>query len=80
MNSQNVTPHQQEVLLRLSHYPSLSIKEVASLLSVSSAAATKAIQRLERKKLVSCTQDEWDRRLVRVKLTTKGQQIVTYKG
>ena len=71
-----VTPRQLEVLTRLSTREQWSIGEVALLLGVSSAAATKAIARLERKGLVSRTVDEVDRRCVNVRVTQAGNQII----
>ena len=67
-----VTPRQLEVLTHLSTREQWSIGEVALMLGVSSAAATKAIARLERKGLVSRTVDEVDRRCVNVRVTQAG--------
>ena len=58
----SITPRQFEVLGYLAKRERWSVGEVASTLGVSSAAATKAIARLERKGLVTRTVDIMDRR------------------
>lgn len=68
----SVTPRQLEVLTFLSHRDHWSVGEVAVALKVSSAAATKAIARLERKGLVTRVVDMMDRRCVNVSLTRAG--------
>ncbi len=70
----SITPRQLEVLSFLARREQWSIGEVASGLGVSSAAATKAITRLERKGLVSRTVDVMDRRCVNVRLTRSGSE------
>jgi len=51
------------------------VGEIASALKVSSAAATKAVTRLERKGLVTRTVDQMDRRFVNVSLTGAGVDV-----
>ncbi|GAC1378320.1 MAG: hypothetical protein NVSMB33_02260 [Ktedonobacteraceae bacterium] len=68
----SITPRQLEVLTFLSRREHWSVGEVASALKVSSAAATKAIARLERKGLVTRAIDMMDRRCVNVSLTRAG--------
>jgi DNA-binding MarR family transcriptional regulator len=70
--STSVTPRQLEVLTFLLRRERWSVGEVASALKVSSAAATKAITRLERKGLVTRAIDMMDRRCVNVTLTPVG--------
>ena len=70
--TRNITPRQLEVLSFLAGREQWSVGEVASGLGVSSAAATKAISRLERKGLVSRAIDVMDRRCVNVRLTRSG--------
>ena len=74
--STNITPRQLEVLGYLAGREHWSVGEVASTLGVSSAAATKAIARLERKGLVTRTVDVMDRRCVNVRLTRSGSDAV----
>lgn len=68
----NVTPRQLEVLSCLARRDSWLVGEIASALKVSSAAATKAVARLERKGLVNRSVDMMDRRCVNVSLTRTG--------
>jgi DNA-binding MarR family transcriptional regulator len=74
--SSSITPRQLEVLGFLARREQWSVGEVASGLGVSSAAATKAVARLERKGLVSRTVDVMDRRCVNVRLTRAGADAV----
>ena len=70
----SITPRQLEVLSFLAGREQWSVGQVAEGLRVSSAAATKAISRLERKGLVSRTVDVMDRRCVNVRLTRAGSE------
>ncbi len=71
-----ITPRQLEVLSYIARKDRWSVGEVASALGVSSAAATKAIVRLERKGLVTRTVDMMDRRCVNVRITRAGSDAV----
>lgn len=71
-----VSMHQREILLLLSQHNQVTIGELASLLGVNSAAATKNVQRLEQKQLVKRLVDEWDRRRVLISLTNDGQSVL----
>jgi DNA-binding MarR family transcriptional regulator len=71
-----ITPRQLEVLAFLVRRDHWSVGEVASALKVSSAAATKAIARLERKGLVTRAVDQMDRRCVNVSVTRSGAEAV----
>lgn len=70
----SVTPRQLEVLTFLAGRDRWFVGEIASTLKVSSAAATKAIARLERKGLVVRAIDMMDRRCVNVSLTRSGSE------
>ncbi|MEO8956336.1 MAG: MarR family transcriptional regulator [Ktedonobacteraceae bacterium] len=70
----SVTPRQLEVLTFLSDRDHWLVGEIATALKVSSAAATKAIARLERKGLVVRAIDMMDRRCVNVSLTRSGSE------
>jgi DNA-binding MarR family transcriptional regulator len=72
----SATPRQVEVLQLLARRDHWSVGGVATELGVSSAAATKAIVRLERKGLVSRSVDMMDRRCVIVRITRAGTDIV----
>ena len=71
-----VTQHQRAILQLLSQSNQMTIGELASLLGVSSVAATKNIHRLERKKLVKREVDKWDRRRTLLILTDAGSSIL----
>lgn len=71
-----VTPRQIEVLTFLSKREHWSVGEVATALGVSSAAATKAIARLERKGLATRSVDMMDRRCVNVRITRAGSDVI----
>ncbi len=72
----SITPRQFEVLTFLSRQECWSVGEIASALGVSSAAATKAVARLERKGLVRRSENMMDRRCVDVTLTRSGNEAI----
>ncbi|HZU67911.1 MAG TPA: MarR family transcriptional regulator [Ktedonobacteraceae bacterium] len=72
----NLTPRQFEVLTFLAQRERWSVGEIASALGVSSAAATKAVARLERKGLVKRAENMTDRRCVDVTLTRSGNEAL----
>ena len=72
----SLTSRQLEVLTFLCSRDHWSVGEVASSLKISSAAATKAIARLERKGLVMRAVDLMDRRCVNVSLTRAGTETI----
>lgn len=74
--SLSITPRQLEVLRYLSQRERWSVGEIASTLGVSSAAATKAVVRLERKGLVRRSENMMDRRCVDVSLTSRGTEAL----
>ncbi|GCE12127.1 MarR family transcriptional regulator [Tengunoibacter tsumagoiensis] len=74
--SANITSRQLEVLAFLARREHWLVGEIASALGVSSAAATKAIARLERKGLVTRSVDMMDRRCVNVRITRAGSEAV----
>lgn len=71
-----LTRHQRAVLQLLSQHNEATIGELATLLGVTSVAATKNIHRLEQKHLVMRVVDERDRRRTQIVLTDTGQSIV----
>jgi len=72
--SSRITLRQLEVLTLLARRDRWSVGEIAIALKVSSAAATKAVDRLERKGLVTRSIDMMDRRCVNVQLTKAGRE------
>ena len=71
-----VTPRQLEILTILSRREHWSVGELASALGVSSAAATKAIARLQHKDLVRRSENIVDRRSVDVSITPRGSETI----
>ena len=53
-----------------------SIGEIADGLSISNAASAKLVDRLVRKKLLTREEDPKDRRVLKIKLTPKGQELL----
>ncbi len=74
---QQVTPSQLVALRYLSLNESSLMSDVADGLGISFPAATKTIDRLVRKALVSRAEDSHDRRVVRIRLTDRGRQLVS---
>jgi DNA-binding MarR family transcriptional regulator len=74
--SSTVTSRQIEVLTMLSRSTFCSLGEIVSALGVSYAAASKMINRLESKGLVTRSINEMDRRSTDIRITQKGTQIV----
>lgn len=73
---QQVTPAQLVALRYLSLNQSSLMSDVAEGLGISFPAATKTVDRLVRKELASRSEDPHDRRVVRIKLTDRGRELV----
>lgn len=71
-----ITYSQFKLLKLVSISDTLSIGDVASFLGISNAAASKAVDRLVRKKLIERTEYAADRRAVRLALLETGQRII----
>jgi DNA-binding MarR family transcriptional regulator len=56
--------------------PGIKVSEISGLLNVASPTITQQINNLEAQGLVERTMDKEDRRVVRVRLTDKGEQVV----
>lgn len=67
---------QGSVLTFLSHHPDVTQKELAEALGVIPASLSEVLMKLERKGLVERKKDEIDRRMVRVRLTDRGEKAV----
>lgn len=78
--SLRLTQHQKSLLYLLSQHQEVTIGELASLLGVTSVAATKNIHGLEQKRLVIRLEDERDRRRTLIVLADAGQSIVDEIG
>jgi DNA-binding MarR family transcriptional regulator len=72
----NITPRQLEVLGCLAQRDHWSVGEVATLLGVSSAAATKVLARLERKGLITREENVLDRRCADITITRAARELL----
>jgi DNA-binding MarR family transcriptional regulator len=70
-----LTYPQYLVLLVLWEQDDLAVKEIGQLLHLDSGTLTPLLKRMERAGLVQRRRDERDERLVRVTLTSKGQDL-----
>lgn len=71
----NVTVSQSATLLALPQEGNLSMNEVSQAMGLATSTMTRMIDQLVEKGLVQRTADPDDRRIVRVGLTSKGQQL-----
>jgi len=71
-----ITPPQIFILIYLNKMGELRMTDVARYLSVTTAAATGIVDRLVRGGYVSRVYDPSDRRIIRVRLTEKGKDLV----
>ncbi|HQO37786.1 MAG TPA: MarR family transcriptional regulator [Candidatus Omnitrophota bacterium] len=71
-----ITPPQIFILIYLNKMGELRMTDVARYLSVTTAAATGIVDRLVRGGYVSRMYDPSDRRIIRVRLTEKGKDLV----
>ncbi len=72
----NMTPRQIEVLSLLARREQWFIKEIAAVYGISAAAATKTIDRLERKGVVIRASGSVDKRCVAVHITNWGKNVL----
>ena len=75
--SEHVSKTQFSTLRILSVAGTHAVSEIANILHISRAAASKSIEKLVRQKLVSRTYIEEDRRIVQVSLTHAGAKLVS---
>jgi DNA-binding MarR family transcriptional regulator len=73
---QRLTPTQVTVLKLIHHSGSRTLSELASLLDVSAAAASKSVDRLVRRKLLARREAKSDRRLTDLSLTRFGRDVL----
>ncbi len=70
-----IAPGQVQLLSELRHHGGLSQDELASHLSLDKATTTRALQKLEEAGLVRRAVDPTNRRVKRVEMTEKGQEL-----
>ncbi len=71
-----LTSSQVTVLKLIHHSGSRTLSELASLLDVSNAAASKSVDRLVRRKLLARRESKTDRRLTELSLTRFGRDVL----
>ena len=76
--ARSLTPRQREVLTLLSGRTQWSVGEIATALGVSSAAATKAVTRLENRGVVTRSENKVDHRRVDVCLTDAAMETYQF--
>ncbi len=74
---QRLTPTQVTVLKLINHSGSRTLSELATLLDVSNAAASKSVDRLVRRRLLGRREAKTDRRLTELTLTRFGRDVLT---
>ena len=72
-----LTGPQLVILNEISNHESLSVTQLARLISLSQATVTDILNRLDKKGLVERTRNDMDRRRVMIKLTTKCHKILS---
>lgn len=72
----DLTYSQIKLLKMVSLTEGYTVSNVAQFLGVSTAAASRAVERLVRRDLVNRAEDAADRRAVRLSLTAKGQSVL----
>lgn len=73
----DITPPQFNALLTLSDHGSLTMGELCDHLYLACSTATDLIDRMERNGLIERQRDQNDRRVIRLKITDRGQEIIT---
>ncbi|HEY8347216.1 MAG TPA: MarR family transcriptional regulator [Symbiobacteriaceae bacterium] len=76
MSEFDVTPPQCEALMVLKEYGSLAMGELCQKVGSACSTATDLIDRMERNGLVERVRDPRDRRVIRLHITPKGEEVV----
>ncbi|HWI61589.1 MAG TPA: MarR family transcriptional regulator [Symbiobacteriaceae bacterium] len=71
----NVTPPQFEALLTLREFGALTMGELCEKMYLACSTATDLVDRMERNGLVERVRDKADRRVVRLNVLPKGEQV-----
>ena len=76
MKELEIHPSQIPILAILGKNEEYSQKEIAQILGVKPPTVTVSIQRLEKMGMVCRKQDEHDKRITRIRLTDKGNEVI----
>ncbi|MBW4085047.1 MarR family winged helix-turn-helix transcriptional regulator [Paenibacillus sp. S150] len=71
----NITSTQLMVLRKLAAYPNVGITELADLLHLGNSAASGVVDRMVKAGLITRQRSESDRRIFKLAMTEKGQEI-----
>ncbi|MBL7070461.1 MAG: winged helix DNA-binding protein [Candidatus Omnitrophica bacterium] len=77
IHKDKITFQQLLILEFIERAGQLKMSEIAGFMDVSTAAVTGIVERLVREKYVERVYDKRDRRVIRIRITPKGSQIVT---
>lgn len=75
LKQENITPPQLDILVCLGRTEGLTLGEIGERLLVTGGNITGLVDRLERSGYVYRERDQKDRRIIRAKLTPKGQAV-----
>lgn len=76
LSSFDVTPPQFDALLTLRKHGSLTMGELCQKLYLACSTATDLVDRMERNDLIQRERDQADRRVVRLKITPRGNELM----
>lgn len=76
MTNMDITPPQADALLALQEYGALAMGELCQKLGTACSTATDLIDRMERNGFVERVRDTNDRRVIRLKITDKGTEVI----
>lgn len=71
----DLTYPQYLVMLLLWEHPELSVKAIGEYLKLDSGTLTPLLKRLEKRELLTRTRDQQDERLVKISITTIGEEL-----
>jgi MarR family transcriptional regulator, organic hydroperoxide resistance regulator len=76
MAAYDITPPQCEALLVLKEFGGLAMGELCSKVGSACSTATDLIDRMERNGYVERVRDTADRRVIRLRITVKGEEVI----
>lgn len=76
LSDYDITPPQFNALLTLIEYDGLTIGELSSKMYLACSTVTDLLDRMERNELVIRVKDEKDRRIVRIEVLDKGNDLI----
>lgn len=77
MRGSGLNPGQAGILFTLMKHGTLSQKDLASNLHIKAPSVTASLQKMEQKGLIERKIDEDDKRIIRIEITRKGEELLT---